>query len=155
MISLITPARALEKLGGNIRERRVAMGFTQAGLSARSGVPLGTLRKFERTGLGSTEALVKLLSIVGGLEATIEAASEHPNVVGVKDSSGSFEEMERLIETFRDRPEFTLHVGSELLLDRAVRRGAHGGVCGGANVFPRLYVELYEASRDGNFARAQ
>lgn len=74
MISLLIPSRALEKLGGNIRERRLAMGFTQAGLSARSGVPLGTLRKFERTGLGSTEALVKLLSIVGGLEATIEAA---------------------------------------------------------------------------------
>lgn len=74
MISFLTPNRALEMLGGNIRERRLAMGFTQAGLSARAGVPLGTLRKFERTGRGSTEALVKLLSTVGGLEATIEAA---------------------------------------------------------------------------------
>lgn len=85
---------------------------------------------------------------------TILAASRHPNVIGVKDSSGSLTEMERLVDAFHNRPEFTLHVGAELLLDRAVCYGAHGGVCGGANVFPRLYVELYEASRDGNTERA-
>jgi transcriptional regulator with XRE-family HTH domain len=56
-----------------VRQRRLAIGLTQAGLSSRSGVALGTLRKFERTGLASTEAFVKLLSVVGGLEAVMEA----------------------------------------------------------------------------------
>ena len=29
-------------------------------------------------------------------------------------------------------------------------RSAHGGVCGGANLYPALYVRLYEAARDGD-----
>lgn len=70
----MTPSRALEVLAANLRDRRLAMGLTQVGLSVRSGVPVGTLRKFERTGAGSTEVLVKLLIVVGGLEAVVEAA---------------------------------------------------------------------------------
>lgn len=73
MISLMTPDRALLTLGDAVRKRRIAEGLTQAGLSLRSGVALGTLRKFERTGLGSTEALVKLLGALGGLEALVSA----------------------------------------------------------------------------------
>ena len=73
MISLISPDRALLTLGETVRSRRIAAGLTQAGLSLRSGVPLGTLRKFERTGLASTEALVKLLGALGGLEALVSA----------------------------------------------------------------------------------
>lgn len=73
MVALMTPPRALQKLAGNLKQRRLAQGLTQAGLSARSGVALGTLRKFERSGEASTETLIKLLSVVGGLEATIKA----------------------------------------------------------------------------------
>ncbi len=75
MIALLTPAKAQEALARNLRQRRLAMGLTQAGLATRSGVALGTLRKFERTGSGSIELLIKLLSIVGGLERLIEASA--------------------------------------------------------------------------------
>src|SRR5262249_60616673 len=34
----------------------------------------------------------------------------------------------------------------EHLLAEAVRSGGHGGVSGGANLHPRLFVELYEAA---------
>ncbi|MFC7380076.1 helix-turn-helix domain-containing protein [Brevundimonas sp. GCM10030266] len=78
MISLITPARGLEKLAANVRSRRLALGLTQAGLSARSGVPLGTLRKFERTGRASTETLMKLLITVGAADAAIQAIEPEP-----------------------------------------------------------------------------
>ena len=44
------------------------------------------------------------------------------------------------------RPDFSLLVGPEELLGETVLLGGHGGVCGGANLFPRLYVELYEAA---------
>ena len=33
--------------------------------------------------------------------------------------------------------------------------GGHGGVPGGANVFPRLYVALFEAARGGDLERAR
>jgi transcriptional regulator with XRE-family HTH domain len=73
MISLLTPIKAQLQLAGNLRERRLAMGLTQAGLAARSGVALATLRKFERTGAASIETLLKLLAVVGGLEEMIKA----------------------------------------------------------------------------------
>lgn len=75
MISLLTPAKAQLQLAENLRERRLAMGLTQAGLSSRSGVALATLRKFERTGAASIETLLKLLSVVGGLEELIKATT--------------------------------------------------------------------------------
>ena len=75
MISLLTPNKARFQLAENLRERRLAMGLTQAGLAARSGVALATLRKFERTGAASIETLLKLLAVVGGLEEVIKATT--------------------------------------------------------------------------------
>lgn len=75
MMSLLTPAKAQLQLAENLRERRLAMGLTQAGLAARSGVALATLRKFERTGAASIETLLKLLAVVGGLEEVIKATT--------------------------------------------------------------------------------
>lgn len=51
------------------------MGLTQEGLAKRSGVPLPTLRKFEQMGQLSLESFLKLLMVVGGLEAVIQAAA--------------------------------------------------------------------------------
>jgi 4-hydroxy-tetrahydrodipicolinate synthase len=41
------------------------------------------------------------------------------------------------------------------MLSDAVFAGAHGGVNGGANLFPKLYVKLFEAAKDGDIARAR
>jgi 4-hydroxy-tetrahydrodipicolinate synthase len=65
---------------------------------------------------------------------------------GLKDSSASmiyFRQVQHLLE---DRPDFTLLMGPEQLLAESVLLGAHGGVCGGANLLPRLYVDLYGRS---------
>lgn len=59
----------------HLQARRVAQGLTQAGLSTRSGVALGTLRKFERTGAASIETLLKLMTILGGLESLVAATA--------------------------------------------------------------------------------
>jgi 4-hydroxy-tetrahydrodipicolinate synthase len=44
-------------------------------------------------------------------------------------------------------------MGPEELLGESVLLGGHGGVCGGANLCPRLYVELYEAAVARDVAR--
>ena len=75
MIALLTATKAQEKLAKNVQARRLAIGLTQAGLAARSGVPLGTLRKFERTGAASIETLFKLLMVVGGLDLMVDASA--------------------------------------------------------------------------------
>lgn len=51
------------------RSRRVALNITQAELSARSGVPLGTLKRFELTG---EVALTTLLALADALDALSE-----------------------------------------------------------------------------------
>jgi 4-hydroxy-tetrahydrodipicolinate synthase len=53
------------------------------------------------------------------------------------------------------RPDWSLLVGPEELLAEVVLLGGHGGINGGANVHPRLYVELYEAARAGDLARTR
>ena len=60
MIAIMTPTKAKKKLAENMRERRLAISLTQAGLSKRSGVALATLRKFEQSGAVSVDSLFKL-----------------------------------------------------------------------------------------------
>jgi dihydrodipicolinate synthase/N-acetylneuraminate lyase len=81
---------------------------------------------------------------------TVRAAAGLPNVVGLKDSSGDRDYFGRVQALMSDRPEFALLVGVEEILAEMVAQGAHGGVCGGANLHPQLYVELYRAASRGD-----
>jgi transcriptional regulator with XRE-family HTH domain len=78
MLSLITVAKAQEKIAENVRLQRLAIGLTQQGLAQRSGVALPTLRKFEQKGLISLESFLKLQMVLGGLENVIK--SIQPNI---------------------------------------------------------------------------
>lgn len=84
---------------------------------------------------------------------TVRRTLDIPNIVGMKDSSAQMIYFHKLQMLCADRPDFTLLVGPEELLGEAVLLGAHGGVCGGANLFPKLYVDLYEAAAAGNLER--
>ena len=81
---------------------------------------------------------------------TVRRALDIPGIVGLKDSSGNMIYFHRLQQLLRDRADFTLLVGPEELLGETVMLGGHGGVNGGANLFPRLYVTLYDAAVAGN-----
>jgi 4-hydroxy-tetrahydrodipicolinate synthase len=60
----------------------------------------------------------------------------------------------RLLQyAMKDHPDFQLFVGPEEMMADAVVLGASGGVNGGANMFPRLYVDLYKASVARDFDR--
>lgn len=86
---------------------------------------------------------------------TVRWAIDRPGIVGMKDSSGSMSYVNQLITLRRQRPEWTVLVGPEELLAESVLMGGDGGVNGGANFFPRLYVALYEAARIGDLPRAR
>lgn len=81
---------------------------------------------------------------------TVEKLAKHPNIVGFKDSSANATYFNALLYTFRNQPEFSLFVGPEEMMASAVLMGAHGGVSGGANMFPKLYVALFEAAKTNN-----
>jgi dihydrodipicolinate synthase/N-acetylneuraminate lyase len=84
---------------------------------------------------------------------TVRAAADLPKMLGIKDSSADMTYFRELQFSLEDRPDFTILMGPEKLLAEAVLLGAHGGVCGGANLLPRLYVELYEAARAKDLTR--
>jgi 4-hydroxy-tetrahydrodipicolinate synthase len=77
---------------------------------------------------------------------TVRRAMDEPRIIGLKDSSGSMIYFHKLCGLLHYRSDWSLLMGLEELLCEAIAAGAHGGVCGGANVFPRLYVSLYEAA---------
>lgn len=67
-------------------------------------------------------------------------------IVGLKDSSGDLDYFRSIRELCTARPDWTLLVGPEHLLSRALELGGDGGVSGGANVWPQLFVQIYEAA---------
>ena len=76
---------------------------------------------------------------------TVRKAKEL-GAIGIKDSSGDMAYFYSLIEEFKDSPEFSIITGTELFIPESIIHGGNGAVAGGANFFPRLYVDLYEAS---------
>lgn len=54
----ISPEGKAKALAERAKARRLEMNLTQEGLSARSGVPLATYRRFERTGKISLDGLL-------------------------------------------------------------------------------------------------
>ncbi|HOW64277.1 MAG TPA: dihydrodipicolinate synthase family protein [Candidatus Paceibacterota bacterium] len=84
---------------------------------------------------------------------TVSWAMDHPEIVGIKDSSGDMNYFHQLCLLAPRRPEWTILVGPEHLLAESVLLGGHGGVNGGANLLPRLYVDLYEAACLGDLPR--
>ena len=81
---------------------------------------------------------------------TVKAAAAIPNIIGLKDSSGDREYFRACRDAVKHRPDFALFGGVEEVLADLVAEGAHGGVCGGANLYPRLYVDLYHAAARGD-----
>ena len=77
---------------------------------------------------------------------TVEALTRHANVAGLKDSSGDMAYFRRALTLRAARPDWTILMGPEHLMAESVLLGSDGGVTGGANLHPRLFVELYEAA---------
>ena len=84
---------------------------------------------------------------------TVHRIAQNPQVVGFKDSSANAVYFQSVLYKMRDRKDFAMLVGPEEITGECVLLGAHGGINGGANMFPELYVGMYEAARDGHLAR--
>jgi dihydrodipicolinate synthase/N-acetylneuraminate lyase len=85
---------------------------------------------------------------------TVRIAMDDPRIVGLKDSSGDMAYFQGAADLLVHRPDWSLLIGPEERLLDAVLAGGHGGVSGGANLFPSLYVSLFNACRAGDAARA-
>ena len=86
---------------------------------------------------------------------TIRAAQQWDKVIGIKDSSCDMIYFHKMLAVARQRPDWAVFVGPEELTAEAVLLGANGGVNGGANLHPRLYVDLYNAAASQDLAKVR
>ena len=86
---------------------------------------------------------------------TVRRAMDNPRIIGLKDSSGDLAYFKAAAELIKARPDWSVLIGPEEKLFDSLQLGGHGGVSGGANLFPKLYVKVVEAHRAGDFGRAQ
>ncbi len=85
---------------------------------------------------------------------TLRQLSHLEKIVGLKDSSANLAYFDKLIALKRERPDWSVLVGPEHLLAETMRRGGDGGVNGGANFYPSLFVGLFHAMKSGEMDRA-
>ncbi len=84
---------------------------------------------------------------------TVRRLIAEPRILGIKDSSGDLAYFRALCEVARARPDWTVLMGPEELLVEGLAAGGHGGVNGGALLWPKLLVELCAAARAGDTPR--
>jgi 4-hydroxy-2-oxoglutarate aldolase len=82
-----------------------------------------------------------------------EALAKHPNVAGLKDSSGDLEKMREVLD--RVPASFRVLCGSVSIFEPALAAGAVGGVLAAADVVPETLVALYRAHVAGDAGRAR
>jgi 4-hydroxy-2-oxoglutarate aldolase len=84
--------------------------------------------------------------------ATIAQAAAHPNVVGVKDTSGN---VAKIADTVRlAGPNFQVLAGSAGFFFPSLAVGAVGGVLALANIAPHWCLDLYRLFREGQWEAA-
>jgi 4-hydroxy-2-oxoglutarate aldolase len=83
----------------------------------------------------------------------IERVAKHPNIVGMKDSSGDMKGIAAIIAAAPK--EFQTLTGAAATVYEALGLGAVGAILGLADVFPDLCAEIYEAAGAGDRAKAQ
>jgi 4-hydroxy-2-oxoglutarate aldolase len=85
--------------------------------------------------------------------STIAALAEHENIIGVKDSAGNFA---AIAETINRSPEgFKVMTGNGGILYPSLMMNATGAILGVACAAPVACVDLYNASRAGDHAKAR
>ncbi len=84
---------------------------------------------------------------------TLKKLTDQERIVGIKDSSGDLKYFESLMSLRAARPDWSIMIGPEAMLPQAMKLGGDGGVTGGGNAYPRLFVECYQACVAGDAAR--
>jgi 4-hydroxy-tetrahydrodipicolinate synthase len=85
----------------------------------------------------------------------VEALSQHPKVVGLKDSDADLPRLEELVRRLGRRPDFSLLCGVTAWSARALALGADGCVPSTANLVPEVCQRLYENFCQGDLAAAE
>lgn len=87
--------------------------------------------------------------------ATIgKLAHNFKNIVGIKDSSGNFLNMQQYIEETRDREDFSVLSGNDALIFDNLVNGGAGAIAGCSNIYPKTICGIVEKYREGKLDEA-
>lgn len=89
------------------------------------------------------------VNLSAGLVARL---AEHPNIVGIKDSSGDLSLTLAYLQQTDNT--FSVLLGRDTLIYGGLLHGAKGSITATANVAPSLVVEIYEAFIEGDLSRS-
>ena len=82
----------------------------------------------------------------------VAGLSEHPNITGLKDSSGNVIQLGEIIN--RVAGDFNVMVGTAGVLFSGLTIGGVGGVCALANVAPQACVKIFDLVKEGDLDAA-
>lgn len=89
------------------------------------------------------------------IHMSINAVKHAKNLgaIGIKDSSGDMLYMIKLINNLKNSDNFSIITGTEIFIPETIFQGGHGAIAGGANMFPKLFVDYYNASVEKDFTK--
>lgn len=113
----------------------------------------GALRDYYRAVADASPVPVMIYHMPKYTKVTLEAGligelTRHPNIIGVKDSSGDIKRLAEYTDTCEKS--CRLFVGNGTLLYTALELGAVGGILAVADIAPELCAELVRRFRDGD-----
>lgn len=83
---------------------------------------------------------------------TVKKLAEYKNIIGIKDSSGNFDNTLKYIENTDSR--LNVLAGSDSLILWTLMAGGAGAISGCSNVFPELMVDIYKYWAVGDIEKA-
>jgi 4-hydroxy-tetrahydrodipicolinate synthase len=87
------------------------------------------------------------------LPNTVSRLSEIPNIVGIKEGSGSLQQVSEIIQ--RSRPDFLLLSGDDPLTLPMMALGGKGVITVTANVAPTEMAQMVNAALEGHYDQAR
>lgn len=86
-------------------------------------------------------------------ESVVSILSKHPNIVGMKDSSGNVNQLGQYLNCVDS--DFNVLVGTAGALLGALALGCKGGILALANIVPEKCVEIYQFVQEGKIKEAR
>lgn len=83
---------------------------------------------------------------------TVKRLAKYQNIIGIKDSSGNFDNTLKYIENTDSR--LSVLAGSDSLILWTLMAGGTGAISGCSNVFPELMVSIYKLWAEGKIEEA-
>ena len=123
---------------GSMKPEIIHEHFIAIAESSKIGVLLYNVPQF--TGINMEPELVAKLS-------------EHPNILGIKDSSGNIGQLSQIVDLSQNG--FAAFVGSAPVFFPALCIGATGGILAAANVIPQEWVQIQKLFNEGKLDEAR